>query len=104
MKFVRSNLSPGMIILLVFLAVLFAVIVVPVLLCWFVYSAITGRSPAESYLRNKARRRSRIYEGPFEHRSPAPDEDDVSANGDDDTIECEVVSARTIDENGQEIR
>ena len=104
MKIVRTNLSRGAIVLLVILAILFAFIVVPVLLCLYVYSMITGRSPIASFLQNKARRRSRIYEGPFGRESGPQDDDFASADRDDDTIECKVVSARTLDENGQEIR
>ena len=105
MKVVRTNLSPGMIVLLVFLAVLFAFIVVPVLLCLWVYSALTGRSPVDLYLRNKSRRRSHVYEGPFGRESRTQEDgEDSASGGDDDTIECEVVSARTLDENGQENR
>ena len=108
MQFIRTNLTPGMIVLLVVLAILFAFIVVPVLLiagfCWIVCSAVTGSTPLELYLRRKARRRSNVYEGPFE-RDPGSEDDvrETAASG-DDTIECEVISARTFDENGQEIR
>ena len=49
MQFIRTNLSPGMIVLLVILAILFAAVVIPLLViggfCWLVYSAITGSSP-----------------------------------------------------------
>lgn len=107
MQFVRTNLTPGMIVLLVILAILFAAIIIPLLViagfCWLVCTAITGSSPLELYLRRKARRRSGIDEEPF---GQAPDEDDggePSASS-DDTIECEVISARTFDENGREIR
>ena len=62
MQIFRTNLTPGMIVLLVILAVLFAFIVVPVLLiigfCWLVCNVLTGSSPLELYLRRKARRRS----------------------------------------------
>lgn len=106
MKFIRTNLTPGMIILLVLLAVLFAFIVVPILIiggfCWLVCQFFTGKSPLELYLRNKARRHNRVYEGPC--RQDPSGRDDDPPRSDDDTIECEVLSARTFDENGQEIR
>jgi len=108
MKFVRTNLTPGMTVLLVILAIVFAAIVVPILLiagfCWLVCSVVTGSSPLDLYLRHKARRRSRVYEGPFEQDSAAQDDHGASSASSDDTIECEVISARTFDENGQEIR
>lgn len=108
MQFIRTNLSPGMIVLLVILAILFAAVVIPLLViggfCWLVYSAITGSSPRDLYLRNKARRRSRVYEGPSSRNRAAHDDEAETAASSDDTIECEVISARTFDENGQEIR
>ena len=108
MKFVRANLTPGMIVLLVILAIVFAAVVVPLLLiagfCWIVCSIVTGSSPLEIYLRHKARRRSNIYEGPFEQDNAGQDDIRETAASGDDTIECEVISARTFDENGQEIR
>ena len=108
MQFIRTNLSPGMTVLLVILAVLFAFIVVPVLLIigfvWLVCNAVTGSSPLELYLRRKARRRSDIYEGPFAQDDARQDDVRETAASGDDTIECEVISARTLDENGQEIR
>ena len=107
MQIFRTNLTPGMIVLLVILAVLFAFIVVPVLLIigffWLVCNVLTGSSPLELYLRRKACRRSGIYEGPFAQDDGQDDVRETAASG-DDTIECEVISARTFDENGQEIR
>ncbi len=103
MQIFRTNLTPGMTVLLVVLAVLFAFIVVPLLLiggfCWLVCNAVTGSSPLELYLRRKARRQPSFHQDGFE-------QDDVrgTAASNDDTIECEVISARTFDENGQEIR
>ena len=108
MQFIRTNLSPGMTVLLVILAVLFAFIVVPVLLIigfvWLVCNAVTGSSPLELYLRRKARRRSDIYEGPFAQDDAGQDDVRETSAANDDTIDCEVISARTFDENGQEIR
>ena len=108
MQIFRTNLTPGMIVLLVILAVLFAFIVVPVLIiagfCWLVCTAVMGSSPLELYLRRKARRRSNVYEGPFAQDNAGQDDIRETAVSGDDTIDCEVISARTFDENGQEIR
>ena len=109
MQFVRTNLTPGMTVLLIILAILFAAVVVPILLiagfCWLVCTAITGSSPLELYLRRKARRRSGIDEGSFEQGRVGEEYDGgETATSNDDTIECEVISARTFDENGREIR
>ena len=108
MKFIRTNLSPGVIALLIVLAILFAAIVIPILLiagfCWVVCSFVTGSTPLELYLRHKARRRERIYEEPYAQDSAARDDVRETAASGDDTIECEVISARTFDENGREIR
>lgn len=111
MKIIRSNLSPGMIVLLIVLAVLFAFIVVPILLivgfCWLVCNIITGSSPAELYLRRKARRRDRNYEGPYARDAMEDGNNDPDAGSpDDDTIECEVISARTVEheQDDREIR
>lgn len=103
MQIFRTNLTPGMTVLLVVLAILFAAIVIPLLLIggfvWLVCNAVTGRSPLELYLRRKARRQSSFTGDDFEQ-----DEIRETAASGDDTIECEVISARTFDENGQEIR
>lgn len=108
MQFIRTNLTPGMTALLVILAILFAFIVVPVLLiigfCWLVCNVLTGSSPLELYLRRKARRRSGIYEGAYTQDNATEDDVRETSASNDDTIECEVISARTLDENGQEIR
>lgn len=102
MQIFRTNLTPGMTVLLVVLAILFAFIVIPLLLIggfvWFVCNAITGSSPLELYLRRKARRPS------FAQDDFGQDDIRETAAFSDDTIECEVISARTFDENGQEIR
>jgi len=108
MKIINTELSPGMTVLLVILAVLFAFIVIPLLViigfCWLVCNAVTGSSPLELYLRRKARRRSGIDEGPYAQDNAEQDDIRETSASNDDTIECEVVSARTFDENGQEIR
>ena len=110
MKIIRTNLPPALTVLLIVLAVffviIFAFIVIPVLIiigfCWLVVYAVTGHapSPVELYRRNRARRRARNYEGPFERQD---DSGEAGRADGDDTIECEVISARTIDENGREI-
>ena len=107
MKIINTELSPGMTVLLVILAVLFAAIVVPVLLiagfCWVVCKAVTGYSPLELYLLRKADRHSRIYEGPFQRGADGDDVDNENgATSDDDTIECEVISARTVEPDDRE--
>ncbi len=108
MKIIRTNLTPGMIVLLVILAILFAAVIIPLMVIggfvWLVCNALTGSSPLELYLRRKARRRSGIYEGPFAQDNDTEDDVRETAAASDDTIECEVISARTFDENGQEIR
>lgn len=103
MQIFRTNLTPGMTVLLVILAILFAAIVIPLLLIggfvWLVCNAITGSTPLELYIRRKARRRP-----PFAQDDYKQDDIRETAASGDDTIDCEVISARTFDENGQEIR
>jgi len=109
MKILRTNLSPGMTVLVVLFVVMFAFILIPLVIifkcCQIVYRMVLGgpASGSGAFPHDGARRRSRVYGGPFE-RARQTEADDVSASGDDDAIECEVISARTIDENGQEIR
>ena len=102
MKIFHTEISLGLTILLVLLTIVFFFIVVPFMLvvgicCLFNY-IFTGRTPTETYRQNKARRHDRVYEGPEDHMPGG----DASAN--DDTIECEVISARTVDENDREAR
>ena len=108
MQIFRTNLTPGMTVLLVILAILFAAIIIPLLLIagfvWLVINAVTGSSPLDLYLRRKARRRSGIYEGSYAQDNAEQEDVRETAAANDDTIECEVISARTFDENGQEIR
>ena len=92
------NLPPALVILLVILLIPILIFVGLIyLICW----AVLGAAPALFGLfpRNGDRRRSRVYEGPYQSSRPA----DNSSADSDDTIECEVISARTIDENGREI-
>ena len=108
MKIVRTNLTPWMIVILVILAILFAVVIIPILVIggvfWFVCKAVTDRSPLDLYLRSKDRRRSGIREEAATPDRTAWDASGGSSASDDETIECEVISSRTFDENGQEIR
>jgi len=107
MRVIRTNLPPGLTVLLVLLGILFAFIVVPILLiiglCWLVFFALTGKSlsPAGFLRWRKERRHRNIYEGHFQREDSRQD---AHSAANDDTIECEVISARTLDENGQEIR
>ena len=97
MRILRTNLNlpPALVILLVILLIPILIFVGFVyLICW----AVLGAAPTLFGLfpRNGDRRRSRVYERPYGST------DDTAADS-DDTIECEVISARTIDENGREI-
>ena len=88
-----------MTIVLVFLTIVLAIIVVPFLIivavcCLFSY-IVMGISPLVFFNRNKERRRERIYEGPDQQ---VPPRDGASGAASDDTIECEVISARTVSE------
>ena len=99
MRILRTNLNlpPGLVILLVILLIPILIFVGFVyLICW----AVLGAAPTLFGLfpGNKERRRSRIYEGPYQSSRTTD-----NAADSDDTIECEVISARTIDENGREI-
>jgi hypothetical protein len=101
MKIFRTDLPIEIIILLAILTVLFAIAVIPLLVIigfiWLVRRvlagpALVGRHPGEAARAN-----------------PHSPDDAVHGNGGasgsgDDSIECEVISARTFDENGQEIR
>jgi len=102
MRILRTNLNlpPGLVILLVILLIPILLFVgVIYLICW----AILGAAPSLFGLfpNNKGRRRSRVYEGPY--RDNGAGNARRNAASDDDAIECEVISARTIDENGREI-
>ena len=102
MKFTRTNLPIGMTILLALLTVVLAVIVVPFLLvvvvCWLARGISGGFFSAFSSDRKDAP--SNIQ---GRNHAPRDGNADERASSGDDTIECEVISARTIDENGQEI-
>ena len=95
-------LSPNnllMTIVLVFLTIVLAIIVVPFLIivavcCLFSY-IVMGISPLVFFNRNKERRHERIYEG---QDLQVPPRDGAPGKPADDTIECEVISARTVSE------
>ena len=105
MKFFHTNLPIGMTILLVLLTILLSFILVPFLLvvvfCWFVRVILSGFSPLNHYRSGKDCSPSRIYDGLSEQKQPG---NGNSSAPNDETIDCEVLSARTFDENGQEIR
>ena len=96
MKIFSSN-NPLMTIVLVFLTIVLTIIVVPFLIivavcCLFNY-VVMGISPLVFFNRNKERRHDRNYEGPDQQ---VPPRDGASGKPADDTIECEVISARTV--------
>ena len=106
MKNTRTNLTPGMIVLLVIVAIPLILIALTVLivsaLAGLIVWAVTGISPVTLFHRKRERRRGGIYESPFERSRGGSQtdankmEDDASAS-DDGTIECEVISARTVE-------
>ena len=84
---------------LVLLTILLAIIVVPFLIivavcCLFSY-IVMGISPLVFFNRNRERRRDMAYEGPRQD----PPQSGTSGKPADDTIECEVISARTVSES-----
>ena len=92
-----------MTIVLVFLTIVLAIVVVPFLLivavcCLFSY-IVMGISPLFYFNRNRERH-DMIYEGPRQD----PTRDSASGKPADDTIECEVISARTVSESPGEDR
>ncbi|MDD6338463.1 MAG: hypothetical protein PUC15_08815 [Lentisphaeria bacterium] len=100
MRILRTNLNlpPGLVILLVILLIPILIFVGLIyLICW----AVLGAAPALFGLfpRDKGRRRSRVYGEQYRDARTS----DHAATETDDAIECEVISARTIDENGREI-
>ena len=102
MRILRTNLNlpPGLVILLVILLIPILIFVGFVyLICW----AILGAAPSLFGLfpKNRERRSSRVYEGRY--RDGGAGNARRNGTSDDDAIECEVISARTIDENGREI-
>ena len=100
LQFAHTRLTPGMIVLLVLGVLLFAVILIPFLIGYWLFCLIFGRPVAPAFFRGEnARRRSDVYEDPFGRPSARENRSET-----DDTIECEVISARTIDEDGREIR
>lgn len=98
MKLIRTNQPIGMTILLVLLTILLGFILVPfilvVLACWLGRHLIPGAGSRRNSLREQWEAQNRAEQ----------DGDRETAAASDDTIDCEVLSARTLDENGQEIR
>ena len=107
MKLIHTNMPIGMTILLVLLTILLSFILVPFLLivvfCWFVRLILSGFSPLNHYRSGKDCRLSPVFNGMSEQQQNQPGSTGSSA-ANDETIDCEVLSARTFDENGQEIR
>ena len=97
-----------MTIVLVFLTIVLAIIVIPFLIivavcCLFSY-AIMGLSSILFFNRDTADPSDSIHEGPYRQD---PSQDSISDSvGRDETIECEVISARTVEneENTPESR
>ena len=104
MKFFHTNLPIGMTILLVLLTILLSFILVPFLLivvfCWFVRVILSGFSPLNYYRRGEDCSLSPVFDRMSEQNQNQPG----SSASNDETIDCEILSARTIDENGREIR
>ena len=102
MKIFRSDIPIELTILLVILTIFFAIFfAIPFLLVvgfiWIVRRIIAGPSPLERYLREDPRTKSQTDDD-------TPNPGNMASGSGDETIECEVISARTLDENGQEIR
>ena len=96
-----------MTIVLVFLTIVLFIIVIPFLLivaicCLFSY-IIMGISPLVLFNRHKEHRHDMIYEGPY-RQDPLQDAPASSAgsDNDNDAIECEVISVRTVEKEGDE--
>ena len=108
MKIIRSDIPIELTVLLVILTILLAFILIPFLfvigLCWVVRRIITGASSDGLIPREKVRRRTPFCEGPDHHARAEQNMGNTGdASSDADTIDCEVISSRTFDENGQEI-
>lgn len=99
MKIIRTNLSPGMTVLLLILLLPLVFLAVAVLivvgLLGLVFWAVTGNSPFSFFRQDKSRNRDRVFQG-SSRRNDGRDFDSGAAN--DDTIECEVISARTVEQ------
>ena len=100
MKILRSDMPVELTVLMVILTVIFALFfAIPFLLfvglIWIVRRILAGRTPFERYIREDPRAK--------QHEGDAG-ENGMASGPADDTIDCEVISARTFDENGQEIR
>ena len=100
-KIFRSDFPIELTILLVILTILLAFIIVPFLLivgiCRLVRFLVPGHSHDGLCPHEEPSRQDRAV------RDDGRDEGSASA-GETETIDCEVISSRTFDENGQEIR
>ena len=101
MKITRTDLTPGMTVLLVVIAIPLILIALTILIAGafvgLIVWAVTGLSPV-SFLRRK---REQHRNGSFERSRDANAYDaggtEDAAPADDGTIECEVISARTVE-------
>ena len=98
-KNIRSDFPIELNVLLVILTIVLAFIIVPFLLsvgfCRLVRFLVPG--PSQEGLRP--------HEVPrHQDRTVADDGKDRGSASSDETIDCEVISSRTFDENGREIR
>lgn len=91
MQIVRTNLSPGITVLLLILLLPLVFLAVAVLfvvgLFGLVFRAVTGNSPFPFFRKDK----DRAFKGSSRRN------DGRDSGADDDTIECEVISARTVE-------
>ena len=105
MKISRTELTPGMTVLLVIIAIPLILIALTILIVGafvgLIVWAVTGISPV-SFIRRKRERRS----GPFERNRDAnaynASRAKDAAHADNGTIECEVISARTVEPDDRE--
>ena len=109
MKTIQTNVPPVILLLMIPVVIFLVMIAIPIILFSAILSGIfylvTGRSPLELYLRSNAARRSGFSRAPSGPKPPEHASGPASGSAsEDDTIECEVISARTLDENGREIR
>ena len=101
MKITRTDLTPGMTVLLVVIAIPLILIALTILIAGafvgLIVWAVTGLSPVSFLSRKREQHRS----GPFERSRGANAYDaggtEDAAPADDGTIECEVISARTVE-------
>lgn len=94
MKSIRSDIPIELTVLLVILTIVLAFIIVPFLLvvgfCRMVRFFIPDSSDG-------------LHPGGKDRTAPHAGDGETAASS-DETIDCEVISSRTLNENGQEIR